>query len=158
MNKKNFFVVILLINFIFMLQSEMIEAFVYKHVDGDTLYIQIENPPGFLNETEKVRMIGIDTPETVHPQKPVEFFGKEASEYTKSMLLNKTIYIDFDDTYRDYYQRLLVYIYLENGTFFNKQIVKDGYAFAYIKYKFKYKDEFVEAENYAKENKLGLWK
>lgn len=68
--------------------SQMVKAWVVKHVDGDTVHVEISNQPGDLQGYEKIRMIGVNTPETVHPQKQVEYFGKEASSFTKSRILD----------------------------------------------------------------------
>jgi len=122
---------------------------VSRVVDGDTL--KLENG-------ERVRLIGVDTPETVRPNKPVEYFGKEASAFTKRLCEGKTVRLEFDQTKRDKYDRLLAYIYLEDGTFVNAEIIKQGYGFAYTKFPFKYMKEFRKYEREARENKRGLWK
>lgn len=120
-------------------------------VDGDTIVVEIEG------KQEKVRLIGVDTPETVHPSKPVEYFGKEASEFTKRMVERKKVKLDYDWQKRDKYGRILAYIYLEDGTFLNAEIIKQGYGFAYTKYPFKYLDEFRKYEREARETNKGLW-
>lgn len=127
-------------------------AKVVRVVDGDTIVVKFKN-----GNYEKVRLIGINTPETVDPRRPVQYFGKEASKYTKSKLTNKIVYLKYDWQIRDRYGRLLAYIYLKDGTFFNAQIVKDGYAFAFTKYPFKYSKMFIEIEKIARENNRGLW-
>ncbi len=118
-------------------------------IDGDTIVIEGD---------EKVRLIGVDTPETVHPNKPVEYFGKEASQFTKQMVESKQVRLEYDQQRKDKYGRTLAYVYLKDGTFLNLEIIKQGYGFAYTKYPFKYLDEFREAEREARENKKGLWK
>ena len=120
-------------------------------VDGDTIVVEIESIQ------EKIRLIGVDTPETVHPSKSVEYFGKEASAFTKKMVEGKKVKLDYDWQKRDKYGRLLAYVYLENGTFLNAEIIKQGYGFAYTKYPFKYLDEFRQYGKDARENKRGLW-
>lgn len=120
-------------------------------VDGDTIVVDIEG------KLEKVRLIGVDTPETVHPSKPVEYFGKEASDFTKRMVERKNVRLEYDWQKRDKYSRVLGYVYLEDGTFLNAEIIKQGYGFAYTKYPFKYLDEFRQYEKEARENKKGLW-
>ena len=120
-------------------------------VDGDTIIVEIES------KQEKVRLIGVDTPETVHPSKPVEYFGKEASEFTRKMVRGKKIRLEYDWQRRDKYGRLLAYVYLEDGTFLNAEIIKQGYGFAYTRYPFKYLDEFRQYEREARENNRGLW-
>jgi micrococcal nuclease len=121
-------------------------------VDGDTIVVEIEG------KQEKVRLIGVDTPETVHPSKPVEYFGKEASVFTRSMVERKKVTLDYDWQKRDKYGRLLAYVYLEDGKFLNAEIIKQGYGFAYTKYPFKYLEEFRQYEKDARNNSRGLWK
>jgi micrococcal nuclease len=120
-------------------------------IDGDTIVIEIDG------KQEKVRLIGVDTPETVHPQKPVEYFGKEASEFTRKMVESKRVRLEYDWQKRDKYRRLLAYVYLEDGTFLNAEIIKQGYGFAYTRFPFKYLEEFRQYEREARENNRGLW-
>lgn len=120
-------------------------------VDGDTIVVEING------KQEKVRLIGVDTPETVHPNKPVEYFGKEASKFTKSMVEGKKVRLEYDWQRGDKYGRLLAYIYLEDGTFLNAEIIKGGYGFAYTKFPFKYLEDFRKYEREARENNRGLW-
>src|SRR3712207_834205 len=90
---------------------------VVKVVDGDTL--DVKNKEGI---TERLRLIGINTPETVDPRKPVECFGKEASNRAKTLLHGGTVTLEFDPTQdtRDKYGRLLAYVILPDGTNYNK--------------------------------------
>ena len=110
--------------------------------------------------TERIRLIGIDTPESVHPTKGVECFGIEASNKAKQLTENQFVAFENDasqDT-RDRYGRLLGYIFLPNGDNFNKRMIEEGYAYEYTYSRaYKYRDEFKDAENYARINKLGLW-
>jgi micrococcal nuclease len=109
---------------------------VKRVIDGDTL---------LLSNGERVRLIGVDTPETKHPQKPVQYFGKE-------------VRLEYDWQRRDKYGRLLAYVYLMDGTFLNAEIIKQGYGFAYTRFPFKYLEEFRRYEKEARENGRGLWK
>ena len=119
-------------------------------IDGDTF--RLENG-------EKVRLIGVDTPETVHPSKPVQYYGKEASEFTKRMLEGKKVRLEMDVQERDKYGRLLAYVYLEDGTFFNAELVKQGYAqAATYPPNVKYVELFIRLQKEARENNRGLWK
>ncbi|MFO7886874.1 MAG: thermonuclease family protein [Eubacteriales bacterium] len=129
--------------------KNMEKTIVERVVDGDTIVI---------SGGERVRLIGINTPESVKEAGEVEYYGKEASSYTKNILEGKTVYLEKDVSNKDDYDRLLRYIYLEDGTFFNELIVKEGYAFA-VTYPpdVKYNEILREAENYARENNLGLW-
>ncbi|MBU1017775.1 lamin tail domain-containing protein [Patescibacteria group bacterium] len=125
-------------------------ARVLKIIDGDTLEVEIDN------ESFKIRLIGVDTPETVHPFLEEEEFGKEASDYLKNLLANQTVVLEFDETTMDTYNRLLAYVYLR-GIFINAEIIKNGFGEAYTDYPFRYLDEFVQYEQSAKEKRLGLW-
>ena len=121
---------------------------VIRVVDGDTVELE---------QIGKVRLIGVDTPETVHPHKPVEYFGKEASAFTKNLLEGKKVKLEYDWEKRDKYGRTLCYLYLENGTFVNAEIIKQGYGHAYTRFPFKHLDQFRAHEKEAREKKLGLW-
>lgn len=122
-------------------------------VDGDTAWFDEENIA-----SHNVRFIGIDTPETKHPKKGVEYYGKEASDYTKAQLSNKTVYLEYDVERSDKYARHLCYIWLEDGTLFNLKLVEEGYAVvSTCRPNVKYREYFVEAESKAKEKGIGLW-
>jgi micrococcal nuclease len=138
--------------------SRLVRAEVVDHVDGDTVRVRIPNPPEGLGVVETIRLIGVDTPETVHPQRDVEFFGEEASEYTKSRLLGKTVYLAFDWDLRDRFGRLLAYVYNEDKDCYNAEIIRQGYGHAYTKYSFRFMDEFRNYEREARSGKRGLWK
>ena len=117
-------------------------------IDGDTIV---------LSNGEKVRLIGVDTPETKHPQKPVEYYGKEASAFTKKMVGGKVVKLKYDVQRRDKYGSLLAYVYLMNGTFLNAEIIKKGYGHAYTRFPFKHMEQFKQYEKEAREAKRGLW-
>lgn len=123
-------------------------------VDGDTLKINMGGT------VETLRLIGIDTPETVDPRKPVQCFGTEASNRAKALLSGQKVRIEADSTQntRDKYGRLLVYIYRDDGLFFNKSMVADGYAYEYTYDKaYKYQAEFKAAQLAAQNGGKGLW-
>lgn len=125
---------------------------VTKTIDGDTIEV---NMGGTL---ERVRMIGVDTPETHKPNTPVQCYGPQASDYTKSQLSGKSVRLEADpsDDNRDRYGRLLRYIYVDN-ILYNKRLVELGYGFAYISFPFTKKVEFMQAQFDASSKKLGLW-
>jgi micrococcal nuclease len=153
--KSKFFHIALILSIILILSVLSIGQNFYlctRVIDGDTIIVNIEG------KKEKVRLIGVDTPETVHPNKPVEYFGKEASEFTKKMVEGKKVRLEYDWQKRDKYGRLLAYVFLTDGTFLNAEIIKQGYGFAYTKYPFKYLDEFRRYEREARENGRGLWR
>lgn len=127
---------------------------VVKVMDGDTFQVKV----GQQNVT--VRMIGIDTPETVDPRKVVQCFGKEASNKTKELLLKHSVTLQTDPTQAktDKYHRVLAYVYRDDDFFINKYLVENGYAHEYT-YNIPYQKqtEFKEVEKIAREEKLGLW-
>jgi micrococcal nuclease len=137
--------------------KKMFAARVTRHVDGDTVYITIKNPPAGLKEIEKVRMIGVDTPETVHPGRGLEYMGREASGFTKTALLDKDVFIALDWDNRDKYGRLLVYIYTADGKCHNAELIKQGFAHAYTRFSFQFLEEFRLLEKDARAAKRGLW-
>lgn len=123
-------------------------------VDGDTLKVNIDN------KDEALRLIGMDTPEMVDPRKPVQCFAKEASAKAKETLVGKKVRLEADSSQgeRDKYGRLLRYIFLEDGTFFNQMMVEDGYAHEYTyNTPYKYQQDIKQAEVRAREGKKGLW-
>ena len=122
---------------------------VTRVIDGDTIE---------LSNGKKVRYIGIDTPETVDTRKPVQCFGKEASKANKDLVLKKTVILKKDVSETDKYGRLLRYVYLEDGTFVNLWLVKNGYASVYTyPPDIQHSEDFVAAQKDARNNKLGLW-
>ena len=129
------------------------EGVVVRAVDGDTLVIRIAG------RDEKVRLLGVDTPETKHPRKPVEYFGKEASAFTRRMAEGKRVRLDSDpsNTNRDRYGRLLRYVFLPDGTLLNAAIIEQGYGHAYTRFPFQRMEEFRALERGARENERGLW-
>jgi micrococcal nuclease len=127
---------------------------VTRIVDGDTIVVQQED------EEFRVRMIGIDTPESVHPNKPVEYFGIEASKKLKELIENKNVELKKDGTQDDVdrYGRLLRYVYLDDVDI-NLEMIKQGYAFEYT-YRIPYEkqQEYKQAQEDAKLKNLGLWR
>lgn len=126
---------------------------VVKVIDGDT--IDVARP----GETakERIRLIGVDTPETKDPRKPVQCFGKEASEFT-SRLMGRTVWLEYDVEPKDRYGRTLAYVFLDDGAFFNLILAEEGYAQPLtIPPNVRYADRFVEAARRAREEGRGLW-
>jgi len=121
--------------------------------DGDTIRIL------YNQKEEKVRLIGIDTPESLDPNTPIQCFSKEATDKMKSLVEGKNIKIEFDKTQgeRDKYDRLLLYIW-EGDNFINDIMIRTGYAHEYTyNLPYNYQKQFKQAEKEAKENKKGLW-
>jgi micrococcal nuclease len=113
---------------------------------------------------ERVRLIGVDTPETKHPNKPVEHFGKDAAVFTRRMVEGKRVRLEFDPAntsraHKDSTQqrRTLAYVFLEDGTLLNAEIIKQGYGFAYTRFPFERVDEFRRLEREARDQGRGLW-
>lgn len=136
---------------------------VTKVTDGDTFEIETG---------EKVRLLGIDTPEkwdsgkldkdserSGKDKEIIKKLGQLSSDYAESLLLNKKVKLISDETNsdKDRYGRLLRYAYLEDGTMFNLKIIQDGYAYAYTKYPVIYAEDFLQAQREARENSRGLW-
>lgn len=126
---------------------------VSKFDDGDTIVVDMNGVD------EKVRFIGVDTPETHDPRKPVQCFGKVAAEFTKNLIGNNQVRLEADptNTNRDRYNRLLRYVYLPDGTLVNLEIIIQGYGFAYLSFPVQKADEFRLAQKNARENEKGLW-
>lgn len=127
---------------------------VHRVIDGDTIVV-IKN-----GSEVTLRLIGINTPETVDPRKPVECFGTEATEYAKLLLHDNKVRIEGDTTQEkeDRYGRLLVYLYTEDNILVNKKMIEEGYAYEYTyDTAYQYQSQFKEAEVSAKKLKKGLW-
>jgi endonuclease YncB( thermonuclease family) len=124
-----------------------------EFIDGDTVAVDMNGT------TEKIRFIGVDTPETHDPRKAVQCFGVAAADFTKKTIGTQPVRLQADpiNTNRDRYNRLLRYIYLPDGTLVNAEIIKQGYGFAYTSFPFTKVDEFRQYQKQAREQKLGLW-
>ncbi len=128
------------------------EVKVTRVIDGDTVELE---------SGQHVRYIGIDTPETVDPRKPVQCFGEEASKKNKELVEGKVVKLQKDVSDKDKYGRLLRYVYVASGSgelFVNLELVRQGFAHSYTyPPDVKYQAEILEAEKEARENSLGLW-
>ncbi len=123
-------------------------------IDGDTVKLEING------KSETVRLIGLDTPETVHPSKPVQCFGIEASNKAKELLSNQVVQLEIDEGQgqRDKYGRMLGYVFLPDGRNYNLLMIEQGYAYEYTySTPYRYQKEFREAQRKSRENKTGLW-
>lgn len=135
--------------------AEIKDAELVRVVDGDTVVLKIDG------KNEKIRLIGMDSPESVKPNHPVECFGIEASAHAKEILKNKDLRFksDYSQDTRDRYGRLLGYIYMYEENFAEKMIF-DGYAYEYTYRKnnpYRYQSDFKKAESKARKNRNGLW-
>jgi micrococcal nuclease len=116
--------------------------------DGDTLTLETG---------EDVPLIGVDTPEAKHPKQPVERFGKEATAFTKQMVEDQEVRLEYDQQRTDKYRRTLAYVDLADGTFLNAEIIQQGYGLADARFPFTYLEEFRKLEREAREAERGLW-
>lgn len=126
---------------------------VSRVIDGDTIDVTLGHT------TERVRLLGLDTPETVHPEKPVQCYGPEASAETKRILDGKKVYLIPDpmSSDKDKYGRSLRYVFLSDGEFVNDYLVKNGYGYNYIYEPFQFMKWFAFEEDFARNNSMGLW-
>ena len=145
---------ILLLNLILLFSLVLTPAFssesyiVKRVIDGDTIVLE---------NGEHIRLIGVDTPELHHPKKPVQYFAKEAREFTAKECLGKRVRIEFDWQKKDKYGRTLGYVYFPDGTCLNKEIIRNGYGHAYTRFPFRELNLYRTLEKEARENSKGLW-
>ena len=143
-------------------ESDIISGTVKRVIDGDTLVVSINN------QDRRVRMLGVDTPETVHPKKGVQPYGKEASNFTKQSLTGRRVWLEYDSSPLDRYERHLAYIWLERPAkidessirreMFNARLLLEGYAkVMIIKPNKRYEDLFKKFQSEAQSSKRGLW-
>ena len=142
--------------------QDFVPAVIVRAVDGDTAVVKVDG------QEKRVRFLGVDTPETVHPNKPVQFYGKEASNFTKESLNGRRVWLEYDSNPQDRYGRHLAYIWLNNpatinestmrDSMFNAKLLLGGYAkVMIIKPNKRYESEFKKFEAEAKRSKLGVW-
>ncbi|MBQ7169161.1 MAG: thermonuclease family protein [Synergistaceae bacterium] len=152
-------------------RNTVYKAKVERVVDGDTAIISFLFDDGSKYLKERVRFLGVDTPETVHPTKPVQYYGKEASNFTKSQLDGKTVWLQTDVGVKDRYDRMLAYVWLKEPTkdelddesairkhMFNAILLSGGYAqLMTVQPNSRYANIFVHIQREAREQKKGLW-
>ncbi len=125
-----------------------VDVVVRKVIDGDTIEV---------SGGERVRLIGIDTPETVHPSEPVGCYGPAASSFTERMLEGQTVRLGYDVERTDQYGRTLAYVFA-SGLFFNETLVRRGYAkVATYPPNIRHSKLFAQLEREAREAGRGLW-
>ncbi len=125
------------------------QHFVERVVDGDTL---------LLKGGIRVRLIGIDTPESVKPSAPVEPLGPEASEFTRRKVEQRTVRLEFDRERRDQYHRILAYVYI-GDELLNEELIRAGFSRAETRFPYDVgmKRRFIAAEKEAQHARRGLW-
>lgn len=127
---------------------------VLRVIDGDTIEVKIDG------QKEKVRLIGVNTPEINDDREAVACMGRLAKEKAKEKLAEKLVRLESDPTQgdRDKYQRLLRYVFLEDGENFNLWLIKEGYGYEYTyHFPYRYQKQFQEAQKKAQIMKKGLW-
>lgn len=129
---------------------------VAKVIDGDTLDVAVGDGK---YKTTRIRLWGVDTPETVHPKLPPQHFGHEASAFTKRQCDGKQVRLQLiaGDT-RGKYGRLLAYVHLPDGEMLNRVLVRDGYAYADPRFAHHYASEFLRLQDQAQRAGRGLWR
>jgi len=123
-------------------------------IDGDTIHVDINGTD------EKIRLIGINSPETSNPRTPVQCFGKEAARRMRDLSDKELVRLEYDDTQgtRDVYSRLLAYVYLEDGEMLNRKMIAEGYAYEYTYLTpYKHQKEFRDVQTIARVSERGLW-
>ncbi len=127
---------------------------VIRVIDGDTLCLLMDGT------AERVRLIGIDSPETVHPASPPEPFGAQSSQMAKELLSGRSVMLRYKEAERrDRYDRILAYVYrVPDGLFINREMIRLGGAKAYPFNGHPYEEDFARAEDEARSAELGLWK
>ena len=124
-------------------------AVVQRVIDGDTVV---------LSGGERVRYIGVDTPELHHPRKPVQWYAREAKEFNRQLVDGKSVRLELDVEKRDRYGRLLAYVYLKDGTFVNAELLRQGFGqLLTIPPNVKHVGLFVQMQKEAREAGRGLW-
>jgi endonuclease YncB( thermonuclease family) len=130
-------------------------------IDGDTIDIGIPDSEYIFT---RVRLWGVDTPETKDPNLPVQYFGPEATNFTTKLALRKqapeglvTIYLDTTKRTRDKYDRLLAYVQLPDGRFLNEVLLSEGFAYADLRFRHSFYNKYQQLEAAARSLKKGLW-
>ncbi len=129
------------------------EATVSRVTDGDTVRITPE-----IDGVDRVRLIGVDTPET-NPERGPEPYGEDAARFTQRSLEDQKVSLEFDVEREDDYGRLLAYVYLPEGSMFNETLLREGYAqVATFPPNTRYLDRFEDAQEEAREARRGIWR
>lgn len=141
--------------------GDFLEGTVATVVDGDTLVVDVSG------DHRRVRLIGVDTPETVHPRKPVQYYGREASNFTKRSLLGRRVWLEYDVAPLDRYRRHLAYVWLEEPGrseeavrrgMFNARLLLEGYGrLLTVQPNVRHADLFTVFQTEARTAGRGLW-
>lgn len=129
-----------------------IQGTVEKVADGDTIEVS------YKHDIYKVRLLDLDTPESVKNNVKVQEYGKEASQFTKKQVLHRPVKLVFEKGLRDKYGRLLAHIFLKDGTYYNALLVRNGFArVEIVKPNLTYANYFYKLQEQAISDKLGVW-
>lgn len=132
--------------------NSYIKAFVLKVVDGDTITVI------YKKSKYKIRLLDVDTPESVKPGVPVQVYSKEATQFTQKKLLNQEVKLVFEKSLKDRYGRLLAHVILKNEDYFNGILVRMGYArVEVLKPNNTYEEYFKKQQELAINDKQGVW-
>ncbi|MHC4657447.1 MAG: thermonuclease family protein [Planctomycetota bacterium] len=125
-------------------------------VDGDT--VDVDVPDGEYKYT-RIRLWGIDTPETKSDEFGVMYFGPQAAEFTIKLTFGKpvTLYLDVDNSTRDKFERLLAYVQLPDGGYLNEVLVAEGFAYADLRFRHSFYNKYRQLEAGARSGQKGLW-
>jgi micrococcal nuclease len=122
--------------------------------DGDTIKVKFEN-----GSQERVRLIGIDTPEMDEKEENLRFYAYTAKRFSFYHLYNKKVELSYDKTLRDDYGRILAFVWFKDGILFNEFILKEGFASALLKFPFRedFRERFIRADREARALEKGMW-
>lgn len=133
-----------------------VTATIARHVDGDTFYVSFHG-----QDPIKLRLVGVDTPETHHPSKPTQCYGPEASRFISSLLpIGTEVRVLADHPFIDRYDRLLAYVYtqtIDGWISVNEFLVRRGFARASHRFNYAHKQRHLELESMAQREQAGLW-
>ena len=128
---------------------------VHRVIDGDTIDLEVADTD---KDQTRVRLWGVDTPETKAWGKPVAYFGPEATAFTEQMVAEKTVRIELQaENTRDKFGRLLGFVYTDENKMLNEELLKAGLAYFDHRWRHRFYFHFRETETRARKNKLGLW-
>jgi len=121
---------------------------VIKVFDGDSI---------LLEDKREIRLLGVDAPEIHHPTLPEQRYGKEAAEFVKKLVDGKEVWLEFEEGNKeDKFGRSIAYVYI-GDKLLNAELLKNGFAYVYVKYPFRLKEEFIKYQQEAIKSRKGLW-
>jgi endonuclease YncB( thermonuclease family) len=130
--------------------------YVVNVIDGDTIDIGIPDSEYIFT---RIRLLGVDTPETKDPNLPVQYFGPEATDFVTKLALRRqvTVYLDAYNHMRHKYKRLLAYVQLPDSRFLNEVLLSEGFAYADLRFRHSFFNKYQQLESSARSLKKGLW-